>query len=147
MSDSKQHSPSHSSTDSSIGAFFDVDNTLIPGQSIEIRFVRYLWKNGFLSKRVIIDSALYLLFNILEFSLSPLRERKIYLLDKRPEGIEPLAKWFVRSEICQSPIVRSGGRTTCGSESSPAICAARSIASSSVMRPSIRPRSRACRPE
>ena len=100
MSDSNQPSLSHSSVDSSIGAFFDVDNTLIPGQSIEIRFVRYLWKNGFLSKRVIIDSALYLLFNILEFSLSPLRERKIYLLDKRPEGIEPLAKWFVRSEIC-----------------------------------------------
>ena len=48
----------------------------------------------------LIESGLYLLFNILEFSLRPLRERKIYLTDKRPEGIEPLAKWFVRSEIC-----------------------------------------------
>ncbi len=100
MSDSHQHPPSCSPTDSTIGAFFDVDNTLIPGQSIEIRFVRYLWKNGFLSKRVLIDSGLYLFFNILEFSLRPLRERKIYLTDKRPEGVEPLAKWFVRSEIC-----------------------------------------------
>lgn len=100
MSDSNQPSSSQSSPDGTIGAFFDVDNTLIPGQSIEIRFVRYLWKNGFLSKRVLIDSGLYLLFNLLEFSLRPLRERKIYLTDKRPEGIEPLAKWFVRSEIC-----------------------------------------------
>ena len=100
MSHPNQHFPSHTSTAKPIGAFFDVDNTLIPGQSIEIRFVRYLCKNGFLSKRVLIDSGFYLLFNILEFSLRPLREQKIYLTDKRPEGIEPLAKWFVRSEIC-----------------------------------------------
>lgn len=85
---------------SRIGAFFDVDNTLIPGQSIEIRFFRYLWKNGFLSQRVVIDSALYLFLNILQFSLAPLRERKIYLLHKQPKDIEPLAKWFIRSEIC-----------------------------------------------
>ena len=57
-------------------------------------------KPGLLSSRVLVDSALYLLFNILELSLRPLRERKIYLTNKRPEGIEPLAKWFVRSEIC-----------------------------------------------
>jgi len=100
MSDSPQSHSSSSAAERHIAAFFDVDNTLIPGQSIEIRFVRYLWKNGFLSKRVLIDSGLYLLFNILEFSLRPLRERKIYLTHKRPEGIEPLAKWFVRSEIC-----------------------------------------------
>lgn len=82
-----------------IGAFFDVDNTLIPGQSIEIRFFRYLWNEGFLSKHVVFESAWYLLKNILSFSLAPLRERKIYLIGKRPEGVEPLAKWFVRSEI------------------------------------------------
>ncbi len=92
--------PSDGAVPSNIAAFFDVDNTLIPGQSVEIRFVRYLWKNGFLSKRVLIDSALYLLCNILKVSLSPLRERKLYLTNKRPEGVEPLAKWFVRSEIC-----------------------------------------------
>ncbi len=100
MSDSSLHGPSDITASGSIAAFFDVDNTLIPGQSIEIRFVRYLWKNGLLSKRVLIDSALYLLFNILDVSLRPLRERKIYLTDKRPEGVEPLAKWFVRSEVC-----------------------------------------------
>ena len=100
MSDPNQHFPFHSSPSGPIAAFFDVDNTLIPGQSIEIRFARYLWKNGFLSKQVLIDSGVYLLSNILEFSLRPWRERKIYLTDKCPEGIEPLAKWFVRSEIC-----------------------------------------------
>ena len=100
MSDSSHHMLSDSFPPGNIAAFFDVDNTLIPGQSIEIHFVRYLWKNGFLSNRVLIDSALYLLFNLLELSLRPLRERKIYLTNKRPEGVEPLAKWFVRSEIC-----------------------------------------------
>lgn len=100
MSDLPQPPPSETSSPNRIGAFFDVDNTLIPGQSIEIRFFRYLWNHGFLSKRVVIDSGLYLLLNMLQCSLSPLRERKIYLTDKRPEGIEPLAKWFVRSEIC-----------------------------------------------
>ena len=91
MSDRNKHFPSNLSTNGPVGAFFDVDNTLIPGQSIEIRFVRYLCKNGFLSKRVLIESGFYLLFNILEFSLRPLRERKIYLTDKRPEGIEPVS--------------------------------------------------------
>ena len=100
MSDSSPTASADRLTPRNVAAFFDVDNTLIPGQSIEIRFVRYLWKNGFLSKRVLIDSALYLLFNILEVSFRPLRERKIYLTNKRPEGVEPLAKWFVRSEIC-----------------------------------------------
>ncbi len=100
MSDSTCHAPSDSSSHSSIGAFFDVDNTLIPGQSIEIRFVRYLWKTGLLSNRVLLDSARYLLSNVFEFSLRPLREHKVYLTNKRPAGVEPLAKWFVRSEIC-----------------------------------------------
>ncbi|RMH08376.1 MAG: HAD family hydrolase [Nitrospirae bacterium] len=83
-----------------VGAFFDVDNTLVPGQSIEIRFFRYLWRHGLLSPRVVRESVWYLCRNILSFSFAPLRERKIYLIGKRPEGIEPLAKWFVRSEIC-----------------------------------------------
>ena len=85
--------------DPGVGAFFDVDNTLIPGQSIEIRFFRYLWNEGFLPKHVVFDSGWYLLKNIFSFSLAPLRQRKIYLIGKRPEGVEPLAKWFVRSEI------------------------------------------------
>ena len=100
MSDSVLPAPSDVSSPHSIGAFFDVDNTLIPGQSIEIRFVRYLWKAGLLSNRVLLNSARYLLSNFCAFSLSPLRERKVYLTDKQPAGVEPLAKWFVRSEIC-----------------------------------------------
>ncbi len=100
MSDAARPALSDPSVRSPVGAFFDVDNTLIPGQSIEIRFVRYLWKVGLLSNRVLLDSARYLLSNLFEFSLSPLRERKVYLTDKRPAGVEPLAKWFVRSEIC-----------------------------------------------
>ncbi len=100
MPDSVRPASSDPSARSAIGAFFDVDNTLIPGQSIEVRFVRYLWKTGLLSNRVLLDSARYLLSNVFAFSLSPLRERKVYLTGKQPAGIEPLAKWFVRSEIC-----------------------------------------------
>ena len=100
MSDSPHRTPSGSDSHSPIGAFFDVDNTLISGQSIEILFVRYLWKVGLVSNRVLLDSARYLLSNFFSFSLSPLRERKVYLTDKQPAGVEPLAKWFVRSVIC-----------------------------------------------
>lgn len=99
MSDLSHNFPSRTTAEKHIGAFFDVDNTLIPGQSIEIRFFRYLWNEGFLSKHVVFESAWYLFKNMLSFSLAPLRERKIYLIGKRPEGVEPLAKWFVRSEI------------------------------------------------
>ena len=93
-------SPPGASSDRSVGAFFDVDNTLIPGHCIEIRFFWYLWNHGLLSNRTVVDSVWYLLRNILSFSLAPLRETKIYLIGKRPEGVEPLAKWFIRSEIC-----------------------------------------------
>ena len=83
-----------------VGAFFDVDNTLIPGSAIEVRFFRYLWQRGLVGWHETIRSAGFLVRHIPPISLQALRERKLYLAGKRPEVIEPLAEEFVRSAIC-----------------------------------------------
>ncbi len=43
-----------------IGAFFDVDNTLIPGLSIEVLFFRHLWKLGVIGFQQMRESAWFL---------------------------------------------------------------------------------------
>ncbi|MBM4125488.1 MAG: HAD-IB family hydrolase [Nitrospira sp.] len=88
-------------------AFFDVDNTLVPGQAIELRFFRYLWKKGLVGPKEAARSLWHLLRHVPPVSLHPLRERKLYLEGKRPADIEPLAESFVRSHIC--PAVASEG--------------------------------------
>ncbi|TAJ24802.1 MAG: HAD-IB family hydrolase [Nitrospirae bacterium] len=85
-----------------VAAFFDVDNTLVPGQAIELRFFRYLWKQGLVGPRDAARSLWYLLRHIPPLSIHPLRERKLYLEGKRPAVIEPLAESFVRSEVCST---------------------------------------------
>ena len=90
------------------GAFFDVDNTLIPGVAIEVRFFRYLFKRGLVGAGEAGRSLWFLLRHIPPFSLRALRERKLYLAGKQPATIEPLAQEFVRSEIC--PRLSSNGR-------------------------------------
>lgn len=77
------------------GAFFDVDNTLIPGVAIEVRFFRFLWERRLVGWRETGRSAWFLLRGIPPVSLQPLRERKLYLAGKRPEVIEPLAEEFI----------------------------------------------------
>jgi HAD superfamily hydrolase (TIGR01490 family) len=76
-----------------------VDNTLIPGTAIEIRFFRYLFKRGLVGAGEAMRSLCFLLRHIPPFSLHALRERKLYLVGKQPAAIEPLAQDFVRSEI------------------------------------------------
>lgn len=85
-----------------VGAFFDVDNTLVPGPSIEVRFFRHLWKLGVIGLPQFIGSAWFLLKRMPPISLSPLRRNKIYLVGQHPEIIEPLAKEFVQHTICSS---------------------------------------------
>jgi HAD superfamily hydrolase (TIGR01490 family) len=84
----------------SAGAFFDVDNTLVPGAAIEIRFFRYLLRRGLVGAGEAARSLWFLLRHIPPISLHALRERKIYLEGKYPAAIEPLAHGFIRSEIC-----------------------------------------------
>jgi HAD superfamily hydrolase (TIGR01490 family) len=80
-------------------AFFDVDNTLVPGAAIEIHFFRYLLKQGLVGAGEGIRSLWFLLRHMPPWSLQPLRERKVYLAGKHPANIEPLAQDFIRSEI------------------------------------------------
>jgi len=82
-----------------VGAFFDLDNTLIRGAAIEIRFFRYLWKQGVVGKSEALRSLRFLLTQMPPMSLHPLRERKVYLSGKTSAVIEALAERFIRTEI------------------------------------------------
>ena len=82
-----------------VGAFFDVDNTLIPGPSIEILFFRHLWKLGLVDFRHVWQSLRYLLNHMPPVSFGPLRAYKPYLIEQDPDFIKSLAKDFVRSTI------------------------------------------------
>lgn len=83
-----------------VGAFFDVDNTLVPGSAIEVRFFRYLWRRRVVGWPETFSSARVLLRHVPPLSLQPLRQRKVYLAGKQPAAIEPLAQAFIDSEIC-----------------------------------------------
>lgn len=84
---------------SKIAAFFDVDNTLVPGVAIEVRFFLYLRRQGVVGWTDAVKSLGYLLQHMPPVSLHPLRERKLYLEGKRPETIVPLAEAFIEREI------------------------------------------------
>ncbi len=84
---------------SPVVAFFDVDNTLIPGWSIEERFFLHLWSNGIIGFNEVFKSVWFLLRHVPPVSRQPLRERKVYLNGKRPSVIEPLAKAFVEASV------------------------------------------------
>jgi HAD superfamily hydrolase (TIGR01490 family) len=87
-----------------VAAFFDVDNTLVPGQPIELRFFRHLLVRGGIGTGAALRSLLHLLRHTLRhapsMTLQPLRERKLYLEGKQPSLLEPLAAEFVRRMIC-----------------------------------------------
>ncbi len=91
-----------------VGAFFDVDNTLIPGPSTEVRFFRHLWKLGLIGFPQFMKSAWFLIKHMPPVSLSPLRRNKLYLVGQRPEVIEPLAKEFIQTTICPRLSIRGG---------------------------------------
>ena len=87
------------STGVHVGAFFDVDNTLIPGSAVEVRFFRFLWRRGVVGLWEAQESVRHLLRCMPPLSLHPLRERKLYLAGKRVSDIEPLAESFVLETI------------------------------------------------
>jgi len=83
-----------------VAAFFDVDNTLIPGPAIEVRFFSYLLKCRLVGLSEAVRSLWFWSRHIPPVSLHPLRTQKLYLTGKRPSIIEPLAEDFVRKQIC-----------------------------------------------
>jgi HAD superfamily hydrolase (TIGR01490 family) len=76
-----------------------VDNTLIPGAAMEVRFFRYLLSRGLVGAGEAVRSVWFLLRHIPPLSLQSLRERKLYLAGKQPSTIEPLAQEFFRTSV------------------------------------------------
>jgi HAD superfamily hydrolase (TIGR01490 family) len=85
---------------SSVAAFFDVDNTLLPGEASERRFFRWLWRRGVVGWPEARASLSWLMRHLPTLSLSPLRERKLYLVGKPAQVIEPLGEEFCREHLC-----------------------------------------------
>jgi len=84
----------------SIAAFFDVDNTLLPGEASEVRFFRWLWRCGVVGWPELCASLGWLMRHLPALSLHPLRERKLYLAGKPAQVIEPLGEEFCREQLC-----------------------------------------------
>ncbi|MDX2348111.1 MAG: haloacid dehalogenase-like hydrolase, partial [Nitrospirota bacterium] len=93
-----------------VGAFFDMDNTLIPGPSIEIGFFRYLWQDGVVGWPELWNSFRYALRHMPPISLSPLRGNKLYLLGQDVSHIEQLAKEYVELFVLPRVASRALGR-------------------------------------
>ncbi len=93
-----------------VGAFFDMDNTLVPGPSIEIGFFRYLWKNDVVGWPELWKSFRYALRHMPPVSLSPLRGNKVYLLGQDVSYIEQLAKEYVELFVLPRVASRALGR-------------------------------------
>ena len=87
-------------TETQVAAFFDVDNTLLPGEASELRFFRALWRRGIVGWPELRASAWCLFRQLPSLSLQPLRERKVYLAGKPAQVIEPLGEEFCREELC-----------------------------------------------
>ena len=85
---------------SSIAAFFDVDNTLLPGEDSEVRFFQWLWRRGVVGWPEVRESFSWLMSHLPALSLHPLRERKLYLAGKPAQVIEPLGEEFCREQLC-----------------------------------------------
>ncbi len=85
---------------SGVGAFFDVDNTLVPGLAMEVHFYRHLWQQGLVGWDESLRSVGYWLRHLPRVSLQPLRERKLYLAGKFSATIEPVAEAFVSQQVC-----------------------------------------------
>lgn len=88
------------STTPSVAAFFDVDNTILPGEASEVRFFRWLWKRGVVGWPELGASLNWLIRQLPMLSLHPLRERKLYLAGKPAQVIEPLGEEFCRELLC-----------------------------------------------
>ncbi len=85
---------------SRVAAFFDVDNTLLPGEASEVRFFRWLWRQGVVGWPEVSASLSWLMRHLPAMSLHPLRERKLYLAGKPSQVIEPMGEEFCREYLC-----------------------------------------------
>ena len=87
-----------------------MDNTLVPGPSIEIGFFRYLWQDDVVGWPELWTSFRYALRHMPPISLSPLRRNKLYLLGQDVNLIEQIAAEYVELFVWPRVAVRALGR-------------------------------------
>jgi len=85
---------------SRIAAFFDLDNTIVPGPAIEYRYVRALRRQGLVGPMDLVRSAAALLRNIPPWSFDPLRRFKAYLAGKSVAAVEASTRNFFLEQVC-----------------------------------------------
>ena len=85
---------------SRIAAFFDLDNTIVPGPAIEYPFFRLLWRQGLVGPRDLARSLMVLFRNVPPLTFDPLRGYKAYLAGKSIASVEVLAKSFFVEQVC-----------------------------------------------
>jgi HAD superfamily hydrolase (TIGR01490 family) len=85
---------------SHIAAFFDLDNTIVPGPAIEHPFFRLLWRQGLVGPRDLVRSLSVLFRNVPPLTFDPLRRHKAYLAGKPIASVETLAKSFFWEHVC-----------------------------------------------
>jgi HAD superfamily hydrolase (TIGR01490 family) len=83
-----------------IAAFFDLDNTIIPGPAVEYPYFRLLWRQGLVGPGDLVRSAAVLLRNIPPLSFDPLRKFKAYLAAKPIAAMEASAQNFFWEQVC-----------------------------------------------
>src|SRR3989442_12766410 len=67
-----------------IAAFFDLDNTIVPGPAIEHPYFRLLWRRGLVGPKDLLRSVGVLLRETPPFTFDPLRRYKGYLAGPPP---------------------------------------------------------------
>jgi len=80
---------------------FDIDGTLVPGASSEVRFARYLWRNGKLGPRQVLAFVGFVLCHWLRFPRSVLQKNKAYLSGLSVDTVDDCAREFVSDELMQ----------------------------------------------
>lgn len=91
-----------------VAAIFDLDNTLIPGIAIELRFFRFLWTRGLVGRKEALRSLAWLAKHTPPLSFHPLRERKVYLEGKGVPSVTSQAEEFVLTQVL--PMLSEKGR-------------------------------------
>lgn len=77
-------------------AIFDIDGTLVPGSSSEVRFVRYLWSKRVLGPRQLLAYAWFCLRYALRYRQHLMQKNKAYLSGLREDRVQALAVDFVQ---------------------------------------------------
>src|SRR5699024_511295 len=75
---------------------FDIDGTLVPGVSSEVRFVRYLWSRRVLGPRQLLAYAWFCLRYALRYRQHLMQKNKAYLSGLGVERVQALAMDFAQ---------------------------------------------------